>query len=557
MQRLKFRLATVIGVLVAGLCTQVSSSAAATGARHDSPVTGIGSINWGTCADPGLAGVGAQCGTLSVPVDYSRPNGPKVQLALSRFQHTSSAADYQGAILTNPGGPGGSGLELGAILALTLQSENFGAAAADYDWIGFDPRGVGSSQPALTCDPNYLGPDRGNYIPTTKKLLKYWKTRSKAYAAACAARSPQQAALLKHDTTPDSARDMDSIRQALGLKQINYLGYSYGTYLGQVYSTLFPSHVRRLILDSNVDPRKVWYQANLDQDVAFNRNINIWFAWLAKYNSVYHLGATRQAVAHLFYATQFGLEGNPIGGVVGPDEWNDIFLAPAYYQQTWLDSASLFAEWIHNPDAQSTQDMIDAYEGTDSPGDDNGYAGYLAVSCSDAAWQQPFSRVLADNWAVFSEAPFVTWGNAWFNGPCSWWPGRPATPVQVNGSHISNALLIDETLDAATPFPGSLEVRKLFPHSVLLAEPGGTTHADSLSGNLCVDGTIADYLTTGALPARNNGAPWDKTCPPLPVPDPTAAAIPAAEKAASGAARSVMRGGRALSRLPQAAVLGG
>ena len=89
---------------------------------------------------------------------------------------------------------------------------------------------------------------------------------------------------------------MDSIRQALGLKQISYYGFSYGTYLGQVYSTLFPSHVRRLIMDSNVDPRKVWYQANLDQDVAFERNINIWFGWLAKYDSVYHLGATRQAV---------------------------------------------------------------------------------------------------------------------------------------------------------------------------------------------------------------------------------------------------------------------
>ena len=92
---------------------------------------------------------------------------------------------------------------------------------------------------------------------------------------------------------------------------------------------------------------------------------------------------------------------------------------------------------------------------------------------------------------------------------------------------------------------------------MLLAEPGGTTHADSLSGNLCVDGTVADYLTTGALPARNNSAHWDKTCAPLPVPDPTAAAMPAAEKAASGAARSVTRGDRALGRLPQAAALTG
>jgi hypothetical protein len=96
--------------------------------------------------------------------------------------------------------------------------------------------------------------------------------------------------------------------------------------------------------------------------------------------------------------------------------------------------------------------------------------------------------------------------------------------VQINGSGIANALLIDETLDAATPFPGSLEVRRLFPHSVLLAEPGGTTHAGSLSGNLCVDRTIAEYLKTGELPHRNPNAAWDKTCAPLPMPVPMASA---------------------------------
>ena len=81
--------------------------------------------------------------------------------------------------------------------------------------------------------------------------------------------------------------------------------------------------------------------------------------------------------------------------------------------------------------------------------------------------------------------------------------------------------MIDETLDAATPFSGSLEVRSLFQNAVLLAEPGGTTHADSLSGNLCVDSTIASYLETGKLPARHPGAKWDITCHPLPAPNPT------------------------------------
>jgi pimeloyl-ACP methyl ester carboxylesterase len=112
--------------------------------------------------------------------------------------------------------------------------------------------------------------------------LQYWLTRSARYAHKCQTHSAAQAALLGNMTTVDSARDMDSIRAALGQSQITYYGFSYGTYLGQVYSTLFPSHGQRLIMDSNVDPRHVWYQANLAQDIAFNRNVDIWFGWLAK-----------------------------------------------------------------------------------------------------------------------------------------------------------------------------------------------------------------------------------------------------------------------------------
>lgn len=109
------------------------------------------------------------------------------------------------------------------------------------------------------------------------------------------------------------------------------------------------------------------------------------------------------------------------------------------------------------------------------------------------------------------------------------WPAKASKPLQINGEHVSSALLVDETLDAATPFAGSLEVRKLYPHAVLLAEPGGTTHADSLSGNTCVDNTIANYLALGQLPQRKPGSGPDKLCKPLPVPVPVpASASPAA-----------------------------
>jgi pimeloyl-ACP methyl ester carboxylesterase len=486
---------------------------------------GTAHIDWGTCTNAGLVRAGAQCGFLSVPLDYSRPHGTKIQLAVSRIKHKTPDSQYQGIMLTNPGGPGGSGLTLSRLGEFVPNN-----AGDSYDWIGFDPRGVGSSKPALSCLPDYFGPDRPDYIPTTRDLEQTWLARSESYATAC---GENGGALLAHMKTTDSVRDMDSIRAALGAKQINYYGFSYGTYLGQVYSTLYPQRVRRMVLDSNVDPRQVWYQANLNQDVAFQRNIKIWFGWLAKYDSVYHLGTTEAAVEKLWYAEQDNLRAHPAGGVVGPDEWTDIFLLAGYYQVTWLDLADAFSGWVHTRDPQP---IIDEYTAADSPGDDNGFAVYNAVQCTDVQWPTSWNKWRADNWRTYRIAPFETWGNAWFNAPCLYWPAKAGKPVHVDGRHVAGALLIDETLDAATPFEGSLEVRKLFPRSSLIAEPGGTTHAGTLFGNACVDNQIADYLATGKLPPRKPGNGPDTTCDPLPQPDPTAPSAAASSATASSAA---------------------
>jgi pimeloyl-ACP methyl ester carboxylesterase len=517
-----FVISAAVSVLAGGAGLAAPAVAAASGPARPA----AGALHWGPCTDPALQQAHAQCALLAVPLYYGHPAGPKIKIAVSRirspFKHTSK--QYQGVLLTNPGGPGGSGLNLNVFLIGALKAEHLGAAANAYDWIGFDPRGVGSSIPALICDPNYFSPDRRGYNPHSRSILRYWLGRSADYAADCASRSPAQSALLRNMTTVDVARDMDRIRQALGKARINYYGYSYGTYLGQVYSTLFPGHVRRLILDSNVDPRRVWYQANLDQDIAFNRNIKIWFGWLAKYHAVYRLGRTERAVGHLWYSEKIRLIRHPALGQVGPDEWTDIFLLAGYYQQTWLGLAPLFAQWVHGHGVKAGKNLVAAYQGTDGLGNDNGFAVYNAVQCTDVQWPLSWAKWKRDNTAVNRRAPFETWANAWFNAPCLYWKAPASRPLRIHGTKISSALLIDETLDAATPFTGSLEVRKLFPHSVLLAEPGGTTHADSLSGNLCVDSTIARYLVSGKLPARKAHARWDKTCKPLPVPAPGHAA---------------------------------
>jgi hypothetical protein len=189
-------------------------------------------------------------------------------------------------------------------------------------------------------------------------------------------------------------------------------------------------------------------------------------------------------VSKRFYATEATLAKHPVKGVLGQDEWVDIFTQAGYYQQTWLQLGSAFANWENTHSAAAAKALVALYQQSDTPGNDNEFAVYNAVECTDVQWPTSWAVWDRDNTAVNKIAPFLTWYNAWFNGPCLYWPARAQKPVKIgsdgSGNAIRSALLIDETLDAATPFPGSLEVRKLFPHSVLLAEPGGTTHADSL-----------------------------------------------------------------------------
>ena len=165
-----------------------------------------------------------------------------------------------------------------------------------------------------------------------------------------------------------------------------------------------------------------------------------------------------------------------------------------------------------------------AYDGSLTPGDDNGFAVYLAVQCTDVQWPQKWGKWARDNWRVHHKAPYETWPNAWFNAPCLYWRAPAGTPVTIDGSSVASTLLVSETLDAATPYKGSLVVRDLFPNSRLIAEPGGTTHAGTLFGDACVDNKIAAYLASGKLPARKPGTRADVRCRPLPRPVPKGAA---------------------------------
>jgi pimeloyl-ACP methyl ester carboxylesterase len=492
-------LTLLIGVAAVPSAQAVPATAVASAGANAAAAWKPAPVAWAACTEEALEGL--ECGKLEVPLDYAKPGGAKIKLALSRAKHT--AKKYQGIMLANPGGPGGAGRQT-AYVGFSIPKK----AGAQFDWIGFDPRGVGASEPALACDPSYGGYHRPDYVPTSPEGELAWWSKAKGYAATC---DKVGGEVLEHLKTTDSVKDMDSIRVALGQKKLSFYGFSYGTYLAQVYATTYPTRVGRMVLDGVVNPARVWYKANLDQDYAFDANAKRWFAWIAKNNKKYRLGSTAKQVEARYYTAQHRIAAAPAGGKIGPSEWSDIFLSAGYSATAWPWLADLFAAWVHTANPKG---LIEAYGAMDpaDPQADNGYAMYAATQCTDVAWPKTWNTWLKDNATAHAKAPFMSWSNTWFNAPCLFWGAKAGKPVQVNGKKAPKILLISETYDAATPFSGALEVRKRFPKSALVEGVNGTTHSASLSGIACVDNTIADYLLTGKLPKRVKGNKADRRC---------------------------------------------
>ncbi|MYU19592.1 alpha/beta fold hydrolase, partial [Streptomyces sp. SID8361] len=184
-----------------------------------------------------------QCATIKVPLDYRVPGGKRIDMAISRIKSTAPDQRH-GVLLANPGGPGGPGLDMPMLMKESLPE----SARQKYDLIGFDPRGVGRSTP-VTCG---LEPEEENWLRPYKEATF---DKDVAWARDVARKCREKSgATLKHITTRNTARDMDLLRAVLGEKKVSYFGYSYGTYLGAVYTQMFPGRADRFVLDSAVDP---------------------------------------------------------------------------------------------------------------------------------------------------------------------------------------------------------------------------------------------------------------------------------------------------------------
>ncbi|MGW8886239.1 alpha/beta hydrolase [Streptomyces sp. NPDC055749] len=487
-----------VGAAVAGLVTAAPSAATA----EPEPGAGgprVAQLKWTDCATKSYPTM--QCATVRSPLDHDRPTGRQVTLALSRIPHT--AATSQGPLLVNPGGPGGSGLSMAGFVASALPAK----VAAQYDVIGFDPRGVGKSTPALNCRPKHFDPVRADSVPRSYEEEQAGRDRAASFAEAC---GQKHGDLLPHMDTVSSAKDLDVIRTALGAPRINYFGYSYGTYLGAVYAKLFPERVRRLVLDSVVDPEGIWYDDNLGQDYAFDARHKAFAAWVAQHDDAYGLGHDAAEVEAAWYGMRESLREQPAGGKVGASELEDTFLPGGYYNGYWPYLAEAFAEYIHDNNEDA---LVSAYKnfGATGAGGDNSYSVYTAVQCRDAAWPQDWNTWRNDTAAVAAKAPFMTWNNTWYNAPCASWPVEPLNPVRVTNHEIPPALLFQATDDAATPYQGGVTMNRKLKGSSLVVEEGGGNHGITLSGSKCLDAYLVDYLIDGTVP-RGSGGRADAVC---------------------------------------------
>lgn len=493
---------TASPALAAPAKTPAAQSQAGLGRYYDQRLA------WGTCMQSpddttgrDLDKAGVQCANVTVPLDYAAPRGRTITVAISRLKATDTRHRI-GAILLNNGGPGGTAVDSPPVIRKAMKK-----VGARYDIIGFDPRFVGRSTP-LDCGwpvsfPWFsAGAGRAGFDRHV--------ALSKSLAAKCRATN---ATVLPHVTTRNTARDMDVIRGALGERKISYLGYSYGTYLGTVYTQMFPGRYDRMVLDGAIDPRA--YEPRLMKNAVRENEqaLSAWAAWAAGHHTTYHLGRTRTAVlatidgvmaeaarSPLTLGTEpevFRLDEGHIPtllfmGLADDTDASRAFLAE---QVSALSKAAKDERVVPSPGF--TEILRLATTGADSASG----SVQMAIICGDV----PAPRNPELYWRDIerSRAAHPLFGPLTENiGPCAFWNAPREQPTRVR--HDAPSLIVAATGDPRTTYRGSVALHNQLPSSKLLTLKNANRHAVyGEYGNACVDGKVNDYLATGTLPRKD------------------------------------------------------
>ena len=472
----------------------------------------IPTLDWTPCRD------GFQCAKAAVPLDYDRPTGPAISLSLIRLPAADPARRI-GSLFVNPGGPGGSGVDvvraIGRFLPLELR--------ARFDLVGFDPRGVGRSTPLRCFDTlaEALAVRPPMAFPVTADDETLWRTDDQALAAACAARG---GAIQNHMSTANVARDMDLLRRAVGDEQLNYLGTSYGSYLGVTYANLFPDRVGALVVDGVLDP-VAWSTGAGDESATlpFTTRVGSDAGSSSTLGEFFRLCDAAGSDCPFAPNAQARYEALTQRALLKPIELPDpsgtirityadlvaVTLAALYAPVKWPDLAGLLAALEAAASATDVRQHLAALSAAlglpaaaqhDYP---NVVEAFPGVACGETdnpagyeAW--PAAAAAADQRNRYFGRPWT-----WFSSICQPWPGqdadRYAGPWTAATAHP--VLVVGNSYDPATPYQGARKVADLLPNSTLLTY-AGWGHTAFGSGNYCVDSTVVAYLVTRQAPAN-------------------------------------------------------
>jgi pimeloyl-ACP methyl ester carboxylesterase len=431
-----------------------------------------------------------QCGTLIAPLDYSRPQGPTVAIAVERHL-ADEPANRIGSLVINPGGPGVSGIDdfVNELDSFTPQLLD------DFDIVTFDPRGVQRSDPVTCGETPGSGPGPvPDPVPQSPAAQKATFVNMRQYAAACEKAS---AAVLPYVGTVDVARDLDRLRQALGDSGLTYMGQSYGTLLGVTYAQLFPTRIRAMVLDSVIDPALSFSQMTSAQADGFESVLDSFFTWCASISSCVWrpVGDPTTNLLALIARSRTAPAPAGAGRSAGPGEMYNALLSGLYSESSWpVLGAALAAD----ADGNGTQVVsMSNHYGMD--GSSNGADAGEAIDCLDHPASKELTAYgqLAD---LFAESapifgPLLAWGEA----ACAVWPIAPTrVPAPASAPGSPAILVIGTTRDPATPYAWAVNVAHELSRGDLLTV-AGSDHV-SYFYSACVRDDVQTYLVTLATP---------------------------------------------------------
>lgn len=454
-------------------------------------------IEWEGC------GSGMQCATAIAPLDWAEPAAGEIELELVRQPATSG--DAQGSLLVNPGGPGGSGYDFVRDSVDYATSER---VQSRFDVVGFDPRGVGRST-AVTCydDPTELddylyGLNPG--LPGSDEWLEAASAATRAFGERCLELTGPLLALVD---TASAARDLDMLRAALGDRTLNYLGYSYGTLLGQVYAELFPTKTGRLVLDGAVDPASTDFEATATQAEGFESALRAFLDECLQLSDCPFDGTVDEAMSTIRRFLD-RLDRSPLtaddGRQLGSSAMFTAIILPLYNEGNWLYLRELFTLTFEGDPTYAFQ-LADNYNGRNPDGT---YAGnqteaFIAINCLASRGDGSLETMRAEAAELRELAPVLGPQMSWGGTGCPQWP-VPATldraPIVAPGS--ADILVLGTTNDPATPYRWAVTVAETLENGHLVTFEG-EGHTAYNKSNACINDTVDAFLTDATVPSAD------------------------------------------------------